>query len=116
MRKEHPGVGIDFGTTNSTLALANGESVRLAHFPFMETVVETFRSVLFFPHGGSRGGQKSLAGPRAVESYLEPHDGGRFIQSLKSFVSSSTFQQTVINGRPYLLEELIGLFLRTLRV
>jgi len=107
-----PAVGVDFGTTNSALALVgpDGQTVKLAHFSFMETMVETFRSVLFFPGGG-----KPLSGPQAIESYLEPHEGGRLIQSLKSFAASSTFSVTLINGRSYTLEELVGLFLRTLR-
>ena len=48
-------VGIDFGTTNSAIAVArsNGD-VRVAKFPFIETAVETFRSVLFF-EGSKRG-------------------------------------------------------------
>lgn len=88
----------------------------MAHFPFMESVVETFRSVLFFENAPTRKALlKPKAGPAAIERYLEPHEGGRLIQSLKSFAASRLFQQTQINGRPYLLEELIGIFLRILR-
>jgi hypothetical chaperone protein len=109
------GIGIDFGTTNSALALSDGSLVRLAIFPFMESVVETFRSVLLFFTPGKRSTPRPLAGPKAVEAYLEPHEGGRLIQSLKSFAANSTFTQTLINGRGYTLPELIGLFLRILR-
>ncbi len=109
------GIGIDFGTTNSSLAVAQGGAVRLATFPFMESVVDTFRSVLFFPIDSRRSAVRPLAGPRAIETYLQPHEGGRLIQSLKSFAASSLFSKTTINGRPYALEELIGLILRLLR-
>jgi hypothetical chaperone protein len=105
-----PSVGIDFGTTNSAIALALGDNVRVASFPFMETAVETFRSVLFF-----ESSKRPLAGPAAIERYLEPHEGGRLIQSLKSFAASSVFQSTQIGSRQYKLEELIGIFLKILR-
>jgi hypothetical chaperone protein len=103
-------VGIDFGTTNSAIAVASHGEVRVANFPFMEAAVETFRSVLFF-----EGSKRPLAGPAAIERYLEPHEGGRLIQSLKSFAASSIFQSTQIGSRQYKLEELIGLFLKILR-
>ena len=103
-------VGIDFGTTNSAIAVASEGVVRIASFPFMETAVETFRSVLFF-----ESSKRPLAGPAAIERYLEPHEGGRLIQSLKSFAASSVFQSTQIGSRQYKLEELIGIFLKILR-
>lgn len=110
-------VGIDFGTTNSALAVASGGRVEVAQFPFMETVVETFRSILFFESGTRvQPAPKPFAGPAAIERYLEPHDGGRLIQSLKSFAASRTFQQTQIGSRRYKLEELIGILLQRLRV
>jgi hypothetical chaperone protein len=109
-------IGIDFGTTNSALAVAADGQVRMARFPFMETAVDTFRSVLFFENAvKGRPAPKPLAGPAAIERYLEPHEGGRLIQSLKSFAASRMFTQTQIHGRSYKLEELIGLFLRALR-
>jgi Molecular chaperone len=40
-------IGIDFGTTNSAVAVVRGGQVQVAQFPFIETMVETFRSVLF---------------------------------------------------------------------
>ena len=51
----------------------------------------------------------------AIERYLEPHEGGRLIQSLKSFAASGLFRQTQIGTRQYTLEELIGTLLRLLR-
>ncbi|MEJ7604859.1 MAG: Hsp70 family protein [Bryobacteraceae bacterium] len=110
------GIGIDFGTTNSAIAVAGSEGIRLASFPFMESIVETFRSVLFFENASERGlARKPLAGPAAIERYLQPNDGGRLIQSLKSFAASRTFQHTQIGGKQRTLEELIGIFLKLLR-
>ena len=42
-------VGIDFGTTNSSVALMEGDApVQLARFPFLGEETESFRSVLYF--------------------------------------------------------------------
>jgi hypothetical chaperone protein len=109
-------VGIDFGTTNSAIAVANAGSVQVAHFPFLGGIADTFRSVLFFEHAiGSGAVPRPLAGPPAIERYLEPHEGGRLIQSLKSFAANRTFQSTQIGTRQYKLEDLIGIFLKALR-
>ena len=109
-------VGIDFGTTNSAIAVATPGSVQVAHFPFLGGIVDTFRSVLFFEHAAGSGSiPRPLAGPAAIERYLEPHEGGRLIQSLKSFAASRTFQSTLIGTRQYKLEDLIGVFLKALR-
>jgi hypothetical chaperone protein len=109
-------IGIDFGTTNSTIAVATGQSVQVATFSFFGDPVDTFRSVLFFEHAVKhRAVPLPLAGPMAIERYLEPHEGGRLIQSLKSFAASGLFRQTQIGSRQYTLEELIGTLLRLLR-
>lgn len=79
-------------------------------------MADTFRSVLFFENAVQSGRiPKPLAGPAAIERYLEPHEGGRLIQSLKSFAASRTFQSTQIGTRQYKLEDLIGFFLKALR-
>jgi hypothetical chaperone protein len=117
MSRETPsGVGIDFGTTNSAIAVLKAGKIQLAQFSFMETVVNTYRSVLFFEQSSVRSRDpKPLTGPSAIEGYLEPHEGGRLIQSLKSFAASRAFGQTNVMGKQYKLEDLIGLFLKGLR-
>ena len=93
-------VGIDFGTTNSAIALAVGGELRLAQFPFFESSVDTFRSVLFFEKAVRTGAiPKPVAGPSAIERYLDSNEGGRLIQSLKSFAASRTFHSTQIGFR-----------------
>jgi hypothetical chaperone protein len=107
-------LGLDFGTTNSALALAQPDgSVRLAQFGG-ET---TFRSILYFDeHEGSRARKlRVVAGPDAIQSYLNLKTQGRLIQSLKSYLASRLFNQTQILGENYTLEELIGILLRYLR-
>ncbi len=85
-------VGIDFGTTNSSVArVTEGSTVRLASFSFGVAATPSFRSVLYFEQTKAPNGAKrthSLAGPAAIERYLEADDKGRLIQSLKSHLPS----------------------------
>jgi hypothetical chaperone protein len=112
-------VGIDFGTTNSALALAgsNGSSM-LATFRTEEgEESSTFRSILYFS-AEERGPDKrpgSTAGPDAIKKYLDADGKGRLIQSMKSHLASRTFDQTTILGRSYTLDDLISIIVRKLR-
>lgn len=56
-----------------------------------------------------------VAGPDAIQSYLNAKTPGRLIQSMKSYLASRLFHQTQILGETYSLEELIGILLRYLR-
>ena len=107
-------IGLDFGTTNSALALARPDrTVQLADF----SGHSTFRSVLFFDAEARHGqdGPHIVAGPQAIDAYLHAGEPGRLIQSMKSFLTSRLFNKTQIFGVTYTLEELIGILLRQLR-
>lgn len=112
-------VGFDFGTTNSSVALVNGESgVRLASFPSLGAQVESFRSVLYleqFRTGNGLRRTHAFTGPAAIERYLQAEEQGRLIQSLKSHLSSPSLTGTEIFGRRYKLEDLISRMLGDLR-
>jgi hypothetical chaperone protein len=56
-----------------------------------------------------------VAGPGAIQTYLNARTPGRLIQSMKSYLASRLFNQTQILGESYTLEELIGILLRYLR-
>ncbi|HEX2933040.1 MAG TPA: Hsp70 family protein [Candidatus Binatia bacterium] len=107
-------IGLDFGTTNSALALAasNG-TVRLARFDG----AATFRSILYFDEDDAARKSKLrvVAGPDAIHNYLNAKSPGRLIQSMKSYLASRLFNQTQILGETYSLEDLIGILLRHLR-
>jgi hypothetical chaperone protein len=109
-------VGIDFGTTNSAIAIADdGAAPRLAQFPSASGETSTFRSILYFERDGSGRRPQATAGPRAIEGYLEPQDDGRLVQSLKSFLASRLFSSTSVLGSTFRLEALIALILEALR-
>lgn len=112
-----PGLGLDFGTTNSALAVSDGEGPpRLARFAGPDGLAAVFRSLLYFDREDARSPVEVHAGPGALVAYLEREEhGGRLIQSLKSFLASRLFSATEIFGRSYRLEQLIGTLLGALR-
>jgi hypothetical chaperone protein len=100
-------VGIDFGTTNSAVAVADerGEVrlVPLAGAP-------TWRTVLYFEPGGALS-----AGAPAIARYVETEGDGRLVQSIKSHLASASFSRTQIFGRRWQLDDMIAAYLRQLR-
>jgi hypothetical chaperone protein len=111
-------IGIDFGTTNSSIACAerSGE-VQLAKFPSLGGLTDAYRSLLYLQRvkEGGVNTLKSWTGPEAIEQYLAADVKGRLIQSLKSFLSSRNLHSTEIFGRRHTLEDLIARILRDLR-
>jgi hypothetical chaperone protein len=118
-RSTGPSIGIDFGTTNSSIALARASgAVELVSFPMAMGVTESFRSVLYLEqrkHAG-RTQIKGFTGPAAIEQYLEAENKGRLIQSLKSYLTSRTLTGTEVFGRRYSVEDLISRILTDLRL
>ncbi|MBR0682522.1 Hsp70 family protein [Roseomonas eburnea] len=105
-----PAIGIDFGTTNSVVAMvhADGRAQTLSH-----ATGEVFRSVLCF-WTGDRGRARHAAGPAAIDAYLEEPFESRLIMSMKSYLAQNSFIETRILGRSWTLEALVGLFLNEL--
>ena len=100
-------VGIDFGTTNSAVAIADGagnvQLAPLAGDPF-------WRTILYFEPGGGLS-----AGPKAIARYQETEGEGRLVQSIKSHLASATFSKTQILGRRWALDDMISAYLRLVR-
>ena len=111
--------GIDFGTTNSSVALVTRDStVELASFNFAGSETLSSRSVLYFEQQKVPGGMTRthcLSGGAAIERYLDADEKGRLIQSLKSHLTSRTLTGTEVFGRRHRLEELISRILGDLR-
>jgi hypothetical chaperone protein len=119
MQRKAPSLGIDFGTTNSSIALARPDgAVELVSFPTAAGTTESFRSVLYLEQRklAGRAQVKGFTGPAAIEHYLEAEHKGRLIQSLKSYLSSRTLTTTEVFGRRYSIEELIARILTDLRL
>jgi hypothetical chaperone protein len=118
-RQQQPAVGIDFGTTNSSIAFSMPDSgVQFASFPTPSGSTLSFRSVLYLEQMKKSGGlprTHSWTGPAAIERYLEAEEKGRLIQSLKSYLPNRTLTGTEVFGRRYSLEDLISRMLGDLR-
>ena len=110
-------IGIDFGTTNTVVALAGAEGPAVvARFPAPEGDIFAFRSALSFNAPADRPRERTVeAGPWAIEAYVEDPLETRFIQSFKSFAASASFTETQILGRRYVFEDMLSAFLLKLR-
>jgi hypothetical chaperone protein len=110
----HAALGLDFGTTNSVAALADGAAgeSRLLSFAGPEQVEPVFRSALCFWHDDDvRGGLAVEAGPWAIAEYLEYPQDSRFIQSFKSVAASASFETASVFEKRYRFEDLGRFFL-----
>ena len=114
-----PAVGIDFGTTNSSVALVTEDArVELVRFHAREGETFSSRSVLYLEKVREASGVRrvhSWTGPAAIEHYLDAEEKGRLIQSLKSHLPSRSLTGTGIFGRQYSFEDLVGRILSDLR-
>ena len=109
-------VGIDFGTTNTVVAVLQPDgSVRTQRFGLGDEVFDVFRTVLCFwrEHGGARA-LKHAGGPEGIAAYLDDPIDSRLIMSMKTYLAQRSFSQTNILGRIFTLEQMVGVFLRAL--
>jgi hypothetical chaperone protein len=132
------GIGIDFGTSNSSVAVYDGSSVRLLPLDPHARDAQVMRSLLYITRAG-----ELVAGQRALDLYTEQNTGrevklerryigevkmvfsdmtvvkdayalvdvnepGRLFQSLKRFLPVTSFQKTNVFGTEYKLEELVA--------
>jgi hypothetical chaperone protein len=110
-------LGLDFGTTNTVLALSDGAgAAEVVRVPTGGREVSAFRSVLAFAEPDRAGGQPHVeAGPEAVALFGDDPAGVRLIQSFKTFAASRAFRDTDIWGRRWRFEDLLFALLNRLR-
>ena len=100
--------GIDFGTSNSSIAIANQGKVNLVAVEGSST---TTPSAMFF----LRKGNIPYYGREAVNMFLE-RNPGRFMRSLKRVLGSPVMRQgTMVNGELMRFDEIITSFLKNLK-
>jgi len=101
--------GLDFGTSNSGVALPDGASVRLLP---LEGAATSMPSAVFFP---AEDAQPALYGRAAVDEYLDDTPG-RLMRALKSLLGSRLIHETTAVGSLTLAyADIVTLYLRTLR-
>ena len=106
-------VGIDFGTTNSVIALLGADGIARSAVVGSD---ELFRTVLCFWAEEGRAGHRlhHAAGPAAIAAYLDDPLDSRLIMSMKSYLAQRSFTETRIFGRRFSLPDLVAQFLRAL--
>lgn len=109
-------IGIDFGTTNSVVARANGQHApNLVSFAAPDGAASVFRSALcFWQDQEMPGGIAHEAGPWAIAEFLEFPQGSRFLQSFKSVAANPTFEHANIFEKRMRFEKLGQTFLHHL--
>jgi hypothetical chaperone protein len=100
--------GIDFGTSNSTVALATAG----AHFlATLEGAEPSLPSAIFFNASSGR----AVFGRAAIADYLAG-ESGRFMRALKSVIGRPLFhEKTRIEKRDVTLADILSLYLRYLK-
>lgn len=103
--------GLDFGTTNSVLAVSQNGSVEIMEIDPMSHSKETLKSVLFFEEEDG-----TSVGKEAIDQYIS-YGGtyGRLMQSIKAFLPNRSFTETYVFGKRYEIEDLIAIILKAIK-
>jgi hypothetical chaperone protein len=112
-----PTVGIDFGTTNTVIAIAHPDGrTESLKFDCGGELFRVYMSALCFWEERQDGALQSRVqgGPWAIEHFLEGSGAHRFIQSFKTFAASRSFKDTRIFRKRFEFEDLVAAFFRTL--
>src|SRR5688572_4446820 len=104
----HPvSVGVDFGTSNTVIAVVDGQHRATVLQVASRTGAATaLPSILCFrPNDlNPRDRPVSSAGNDAIADYLERTGPARLMQSMKSFLGSKSFVETNLFSHAYTLE------------
>jgi len=101
--------GIDFGTTNSALAIYDEESKEIH-----STII--IPSLIYFYHQfNGVSAPNYVVGEEAITAYLKDDMKGRFIKSVKQILSRSSFSETRIHNKKYNASDLVAIILKELK-
>lgn len=111
-------LGLDFGTTNTVLAVADDAGATTASVAFTSSAgtADTMRTALSFMKDKAlgAGALKVEAGQAAIRAFIDNPGECRFLQSIKTFAASALFQGTLIHARRFQFEDLMEVFLKRL--
>src|ERR1700755_820823 len=100
-------LGLDFGTTNTVIAKADGGTTHSMAFTSAAGTADSMRTALSFmkdPQLG-RSALKVEAGHAAIRQFIDNPGDCRFLQSIKTFAASALFQGTIIFGKRQSFED-----------
>ncbi|SDS83029.1 hypothetical chaperone protein [Mucilaginibacter mallensis] len=101
--------GIDFGTTNSVLAIYDEEAGALHSTVMIPSLI------YFYQQAGPGSTPNYVAGETAITAYLADGMRGRFIKSVKQILSKSSFTETRIQNKRYNAADLVAIILKELK-
>jgi hypothetical chaperone protein len=109
-------LGLDFGTTNTVLAVRDGDGTRSMGFESSAGHSDSMRTCLSFMKDGRLGASKLdvEAGAAAIQQFIDNPGDCRFLQSIKTFAASALFQGTLVFAKRFVFEDLMETFLRRL--
>lgn len=100
--------GIDFGTSNSTLGIADGAARLVA----LEGAATDLPTAVFY---GTEHDTRFLIGRAAVAAYVEGH-GGRLMRSLKSVLGTALIEETTqVHRRRVAFRDIVSAFVREVK-
>ncbi len=114
-------LGLDFGTTNTVIALpAEGEGeTRSLTFDSLAGTTDTMRTCLSFMKDRKAAVGAPLvteAGAAAIRTLIDHPGECRFLQSIKTYAASPLFTETAVLGRRHSFPDLMAVFLEKLMV
>ena len=101
--------GIDFGTTNSALAVFNEDTGEIQHTIIIPSLI------YFYEHRNADGSPNFVVGEDAISAYLSKGMQGRFIKSVKQILSRSSFIETRIQNARYNASQLVAIIIKELK-
>lgn len=102
--------GIDFGTSNTTVAIAQGNDDQITLVP-LEDEHLTIPSTIFFPAESAT----AVFGRKAINAHVAQEEG-RFMRSFKRVLGTSLMKEgTHIGGRKTKFESIIGHFIEDIK-
>jgi hypothetical chaperone protein len=103
--------GLDFGTSNTSLAQAGEGTAVLVPLDPLARDPNVLRTLLYY----SPTLRTFVVGQRAIDEYLAEQMHGTLIQSIKTFLADDSFEETWIHDRAWLLEDLLAVVFRHVR-
>lgn len=101
--------GIDFGTTNSALAIYDEETKEIHSTIIIPSLI------YFYAQPDIASTKNYVVGEEAIAAYLNDDMKGRFIKSVKQILSRSSFTETRIHNKRYNASDLVAIILKELK-
>jgi hypothetical chaperone protein len=101
--------GIDFGTTNSALAIYDEETKEIRNTIIIPSLI------YFYAQPDVASDKNYVVGEEAITAYLNDNMKGRFIKSVKQILSRSSFTETRIHNKRYNASDLVAIILKELK-